>query len=195
MKIEVSGLCRAFGDLEVLRDFSMTAETGKPVAVTGPSGSGKTTLVRILLGLETADGGELRIPSGTRFAAAFQDDRLLEGFSAVENVRLATGIRDRARIRGELRELLPEDALDKPVRLLSGGQRRRVAVVRACMAESDVLLLDEPFAGLDARSAERTAGYIRERGAEKIVILAVHTKDVPDHCARISLRGGETGDG
>ncbi len=174
----------------MLRGLSFTAEPGRPVAVTGASGSGKTTLLRIVMGLESPDAGSVSFSGGPqkpRFGAVFQEDRLFEDFDAVTNLRLTARSARREDIRAELLKLLPEDALSKPVSSLSGGQRRRVAIVRAVMSPGDALVMDEPFAGLDAENARRAMEYIRENALSRPLILAVHEKDVPPWCERISI--------
>ena len=190
MTVEVKDVSKDYGTLRVLRSVSFRAEPGRPVAVTGASGSGKTTLLRIVMGLEAPDAGSVAFTGGPpkpRFGAVFQEDRLFEDFDAVTNVRLAAGPARREEIRAELVKLLPEDALSKPVSSLSGGQRRRAAIVRAILSQGDVLIMDEPFAGLDAENAERAMEYIRENSLSRPLILAVHEKDVPPWCERVSV--------
>lgn len=197
MVIELRNIKKSFGENEVLCGVSFRFTPDTPSVVTGESGSGKTTLLRIVMGLETADDGEVVFSESgvvaqkrdsVRFTAVFQEDRLLEGFDAEDNIALAAGISDRAAIRKELLRLLPEDALGKPVRLLSGGQRRRVAIVRACAAQSDAVIMDEPFSGLDPENAKRAWEYILEKCADKPVIIAAHEPDVPKDCTVLSVR-------
>lgn len=176
--IELKNVSKAYNGLPVLRNVSLTLRPGEPVCVTGASGIGKTTLLRLVLGLEKPDEGSISA-EGVGFSAVFQEDRLLDAFDAVENLRLAAGIRDRALIKAELRRLLPEDAIAKPVRQLSGGQRRRVCIVRALLAPSDAVVMDEPFAGLDAGARAEASAYIREKTADRILLLAAHEADVP----------------
>ena len=102
----------------------------------------------------------------------FQEDRLCEDYSAVKNVELVTG--DREKAREALEKLLEKEALDRPCRQLSGGMRRRVALVRAMEAQSAYVLLDEPFAGMDPETRKRAKRYIREKQAGRTVIIADH---------------------
>lgn len=190
MIVEVRDVCKDYGTLRVLRGLSFRAEPGRPVAVTGASGSGKTTLLRIVMGLEAPDAGSVGFSGGPpkpRFGAVFQEDRLFEDFDAVTNLRLTARSARREEIRAELLKLLPEDALSKPVSSLSGGQRRRAAIVRAIVSPGDVLIMDEPFAGLDAENTERAMEYLRESSLSRPLILAVHEKDIPPWCERISV--------
>lgn len=176
MEIRVKHLCKSYGGVPVLRDVTFTAGEGV-TCVMAPSGGGKTTLLRILLGLETADGGTVE-GVDCRWGAVFQEDRLLEHLDAAGNLRFALG---RAYGDGRAASLLAElglgDAGDKPVRTYSGGMRRRLALARALLADSDALALDEPFAGLDgeARAAARTC-ILRHRG-ERPVLLVTHDEE------------------
>ena len=183
--ISAKNLKKSFGDTEVISDLSFDILPDEPAAVTGASGGGKTTLLRIVLGLEKADGGEIVIPGGTRFGVLFQEDRLFEGLDAVTNVSLATGIRDTGLIKAELMRLLPEEALSKPVKKLSGGQRRRIGIVRAALHPAGGMILDEPFSGLDAENAALAAEYIREKARGRLLLMALHEKDVPAWCGKV----------
>ncbi|MBQ1768857.1 MAG: ATP-binding cassette domain-containing protein [Oscillospiraceae bacterium] len=183
--ISARDLKKSFGDTEVISGLSFDILPDEPATVTGASGGGKTTLLRMILGLEKADGGEMIIPEGTRFGVLFQEDRLFEGFDAVTNVSLATGIRDTELIKAELLRLLPEEALSKPVKKLSGGQRRRIGIVRAALHPADGMILDEPFSGLDAENAAIAAEYIREKARGRLLLMALHEKDVPAWCEKI----------
>lgn len=183
--ISARELKKSFGETKVLSGVSFDIVPGEPVTVTGASGGGKTTLLRMILGLETPDSGEISAPDGVRFGVLFQEDRLFESFDAVTNVSLSTGIRDAGLIKSELLRLLPEEALNKPVKKLSGGQRRRVGIVRAALHRADGMILDEPFSGLDAENAALAADYIREKAENRILIMALHEKDVPAWCEKI----------
>lgn len=172
MKIELKNVNKSFGDERVLDGFSAVLE-GR-VCLTGDSGRGKTTVLRLILGLEKPDSGEIN--GEGRFGVCFQENRLFDDLTAIENIRLACGIKN---AEEELLRLLPREVLSKPVRKLSGGQRRRVAVVRAMSAEADGYILDEPFAGLDAESREKTLAYILEKAGDKLLVLALHEADIP----------------
>ena len=174
--MRVRNLCKRFGERRVLRDVSFTAERGVTV-LWAPSGAGKTTLLRILLGLETADSGEIQ-GNAARWSAVFQEDRLLEGMSAAGNLRFALGA---AYSPDAAAPLLAELGLDledpRPVRLYSGGMKRRLALARALLAPADALALDEPFTGMDEENHQRAAACIR-RAAEKMpVLLVTHRRE------------------
>ena len=157
-----------------------------------PSGSGKTTLLRILMGLEQADHG-LILADGTPqdmsslpASAVFQEDRLCESFSPIENVAMCAGRSLKApRIKWELARLLPEECLNRPVSTLSGGMKRRVAVARALLIPSHILLMDEPFTGMDDELKCNVISYIREKQDGRLLILSTHQEE------DVELIGGE----
>ena len=172
--IVIHKLCKAFGDKAVLRDFSCELEEGHVTALMAPSGAGKTTLLRILMGLETADSGEISGLSGRRLAAVFQEDRLLDFMNPVENIRLTAPKLDRAVILREMAAMGLTDCASQPARELSGGMRRRVAILRALLCDADVLILDEPFKGLDETTRERVIEETRRLCRSRTVLMVTH---------------------
>lgn len=170
----------------VLEDVTASYERGQIYYFHTPSGSGKTTLFRVIAGLEPPDGerrdsglgGGFPAPNvridrhGSRIAMLFQEDRLCEEYSALINVDMVTGNRERS--RQYLREVLEEQELDKPCGELSGGMKRRVAIARTVAAGGDVLLLDEPYSGLDAENRRRVREYIRKYGKDSALLVATH---------------------
>lgn len=143
MELRVEDLRKSYGGTAVLQGVSFTAGIGL-TRVTGSSGIGKTTLLRILLGLESPDGGATNA-GRFRWAAVFQEDRLLEQLDAAGNLRFALGAAyDEAAARALLAELGLGEVGAKRVRDWSGGMKRRLALARALLAPSDALALDEP---------------------------------------------------
>ena len=174
MTVDLRGVSKTFGGTDVLRNVSLTLEPGV-TCLMAPSGAGKTTLLRLLLGLEKADGGQITGLAGRRISAVFQEDRLLPGLDAEGNLRFALGA---AYDGGKAAELLGAlglgDAGGKTVRDYSGGMRRRLALARALLFPCDILLLDEPFAGLDPENRARAAERVRRSGAGRIVFVVTH---------------------
>ncbi len=168
--VRLSGVTKSYGGKKVLDNFSAVYEPDRTYYLTSPSGSGKTTLLRMIAGLTEPDGGGITPPSSC--GMVFQEDRLCEDYSAVKNVELVIG--DRRRAEEALCQLLDKDALYKPCRQLSGGMKRRAALVRAMESDSACVLLDEPFTGMDARTRERAEEYIRRRQKNRILIIATH---------------------
>ena len=161
---------KGYGGRKVLDQVSVCYEPGQSYFLTSPSGSGKTTLLRILAGLEEPDGGAVQVLGFC--SMMFQEDRLCEEYSALKNVEMVTG--DRNQAREALLKVLEEEDLEKPCGQLSGGMKRRAALVRAMEAESCFVLLDEPFTGMDARTKEMAWDYIRQRQGERPLIIAEH---------------------
>lgn len=175
--IVVSNLQKRYGDLTVLDDFSAVFTAGAITCVMGRSGCGKTTLLRLLMGLEKPNGGEI-VGLPARMSAVFQEDRLCEDFSAYENVRIAAPKRTVDEIRAALADLLLDsEAQNKPVSALSGGMRRRVAIARALLAEGELMLMDEPFKGLDDGTREVVMAYVKAMAAGRTVILVTHDEE------------------
>lgn len=176
--MKIQHLCKAFDGKMVLDHVSLTLESGGTACLMAPSGRGKTTLLRCIAGLEAPDSGQITdLPE--RIAYVFQEDRLCDGFSAVDNIRLVTGkALGEGEIRRHLEELGLAGSLDQPVRELSGGMRRRVVISRAICFGADLLLLDEPFKGLDDEARQQTADYIlRHRGAAAILCVTHDRED------------------
>lgn len=178
--LELRGVDKAYGGVTVLSGASARFAEGRAHVIMGPSGAGKTTLLRLLAGLEAPDAGEVVLPEGARLAITFQEDRLLDNLTATANIRLP-----HARLRGAEREAflsleraalgavgLPDDA--RPVRELSGGQRRRVAILRCVLADADVLLLDEPLRGMDEGTVGIVMDYVRPLLAGRTVLWVTH---------------------
>ena len=176
-KLEIRELSKRFGEKTLFEDLSLTVD--RPMILWASSGWGKTTLLRILMGLETPSSGTV---SGIgRVGAVFQEDRLCPQLTAVQNVELVlenTKSDYKQQIVRDLQRLgLDEAALDLPVWKLSGGQKRRAALLRAVWAESDTLLLDEPFTGMDPETMKKAASLLKERCQRKPVLLATHDRE------------------
>lgn len=173
MELRVEDLRKSYGGTAVLQGVSFTAEIGL-TRVTGSSGIGKTTLLRILLGLETADSGEITGLSGKRLAAVFQEDRLLDFMTPVDNIRLPEPKLERAVILREMAAMGLTGCENQPVRELSGGMRRRVAILRALLCGADVITLDEPFKGLDEATRARVIDETKRLCRGKTVLMVTH---------------------
>lgn len=173
-KIYVKNVSKSFGSKKVLQNLNLTIEPGKISCIMAPSGAGKTTLLRILMGLEEADSGCITGLEGKRFSAVFQEERLCEYMTAVENIRLVTPGLDAGSVVQEMDRLGLGDCCAQPVSQLSGGMRRRVSILRALLAAYDVLCLDEPFKGLDDARKEQTLAYVKQKAAGRTVLIVTH---------------------
>ena len=175
--LTIEHLTKQFGEKTLCRDLCLTVDG--PAVLWAPSGWGKTTLLRILMGLDTPTAGRVR--GVGRAAAVFQEDRLCPQLTALQNVTLVLHGSEKQykeQIKSDFQQLGMDDAaLTLPAARLSGGQKRRTALLRALWAPSDTLLLDEPFTGMDPDTLAAAAALLRERCGEKPVLLATHDRE------------------
>ena len=178
--LRLQHLTKRFGAAPLFTDLCM--EVDAPVVLWAPSGWGKTTLLRILMGLERPTAGS--VEGVGRVAAVFQEDRLCPQLNAVQNVTLVLpGAENqyKEQIENDFQQLgMDIAALQLPARRLSGGQKRRVALLRALWAPSDTLLLDEPFTGMDPAAVQACIALLRERVEGRPVLLATHDRAAID---------------
>ncbi len=177
MDIVLKNLCKSYGGHTVLNHFSATIPCGKVTAIMAPSGRGKTTLLRILMGLEETDSGSVFGLSGKKISAVFQEDRLCKNLSPVSNIRLVAPSLKKSEIIASMEQVGLTGCSSQPVRELSGGMKRRVAILRALLADYDVLFLDEPFKGLDMETRQMVITYTRQKSTGKTVILITHEEE------------------
>lgn len=191
--IKAVDIHKAFGGNVVLDGFSHEFSDGKVTAVLGKSGCGKSTLLNILMGLSAPDSGEIIRPDNSRVSAVFQEDRLCENLTAGANIRLVMGKRfSKNEIASELAAIGLDGCESKAVRTLSGGMKRRTALLRALLAEYDVLFLDEPFKGLDADTKQTVMKYCKDSIKGKTVILVTHDMEECEFLADEVVRLGGT---
>ncbi len=177
---------KRYGDKVVLRDFSARFPGGECTCIMGPSGCGKTTLLRLILGLETLDGGQI-LGRSFPMAVVFQENRLFEDFSALSNVTAVCPRERRPEAARHLMALGLGENLHAPVRTLSGGMKRRVAVARAVLAPGEVLVLDEPFTGLDRDTKAAVLAYLKDHTQGRTLLLVTHDPAERDALAQHTL--------
>ena len=200
--LEMSHVKKKFGDLEVLKDISVTVEEGQVLAIIGPSGSGKSTLLRCATMLETMDDGEmyylgeqaakseggkavyakqaeLRRMQGY-YGLVFQNFNLFPHFSVLKNVMDApvhVQKRDKAEVEKQARGLLDKmglgDKADAYPYQLSGGQQQRVSIARALAMNPKILFFDEPTSALDPELTGEILKVIRDLAAEHMTMVIV----------------------
>ena len=174
--LNIQQLEKRFGENVLFRNLDL-AVSG-PLVLWAPSGWGKTTLLRILMGLEKPTHGTVQ--GVGKVAAVFQEDRLCPQLTAVQNVALVLPDEKQytQQITADFQQLgMDAAALALPARQLSGGQKRRTALLRALWAQSDTLLLDEPFTGMDPATVAAAAALLRTRCAGKPTLLATHDRE------------------
>lgn len=178
MSIIITDLCKTFDDNEVLKNVNITLKDNSIYCLMGSSGIGKTTLLRILIGLERADSGSVSGIDTKSISCMFQEDRLIPYLSAIDNVRIVLhGKNNRDEIRNNLLSILPDDSLDIPVSSLSGGMKRRVALARALSYPGKLIILDEPFTGLDKDTKLNVIDYILKMRNNRTLLIATHGTD------------------
>lgn len=181
MNIKLTDISKNFKKQQVLNNISLTFQYGKITCIMGASGVGKTTLAHIMMGLIKADSGNIIGLEDKKISAVFQEDRLIEHWDAVKNIILVCpqDITNEY-IHKNLKEIGLSDYEKKPVSSLSGGMRRRVAIVRALLSDYDVLIMDEPFKGLDEDLKKQVISYVLKKTKDKTVIIITHDKDEVD---------------
>ena len=205
MILEMSGIQKSFGGLEVLKDITLHVDSGEVVSVIGPSGSGKSTLLRCATFLETIDAGEIRYMGQTAgdqgkavylnhselnkvkryFGLVFQQFNLFPHYSVLKNIMdapVSVQKRPKEEVHKEAMELLRkmnlENRADAYPCQLSGGQQQRVAIARALALKPSILFFDEPTSALDPELTGEVLKVIRQLADEKMTMVVV-THEMP----------------
>ena len=176
-KLTVRNLNKSFDGKQVLKDLNFDVKEGEFLSILGPSGCGKTTLLRILIGLETADSGELlkggaeisKLPSSERgMGIVFQNYALFPNMTVLQNVEYALTLKKETKKQAReialhtLEQVGLMDQKDKRPNQLSGGQQQRVAIARTLATNPDIILLDEPISALDVTNREIMKAELKE---------------------------------
>ncbi len=198
--IEFRGIAKRFGAANVLRGVDLTIERGRVVGLVGPNGAGKTTLIKLLLGLAHPTGGDIlvdgvSISAGDAYRARIgympQIARFPENLTAAELLRMLRSLRGNAAssVDGLVERLGLADQLDKPLRALSGGTRQKVNAALALMFRPDVLVLDEPTAGLDPLSSATLKDEIlaRNDGGTTVLVTSHVMGELEDLCDEVAF--------
>lgn len=206
--LELRNVSKSFGGKKVLDGVSLALDEGSRTALLGPSGTGKSTLLRVVAGLEAPDGGEVwiggqnvteRPPEARGAALIFQDYALFDNYDVAGNVAFSLKIRRRPRreIAAAVAEMLALVGLSgfesRAVRTLSGGEKQRVALARVLAARPRLILMDEPFSGLDAALRGSVLDSTRELLAAQGCTSVIVTHDWNEACAfgsRVAVMDG-----
>lgn len=173
--IVLNHISKKYNGTTVFSDFGLTLHPGRIYCLMAPSGAGKTTLLNLLLGLVSPDSGSISGLERQRISAVFQKELLLEQYDALQNIRFVTGKRIAgAELEKRLTALLPKDCLTRPVSEFSGGMKRRLSILRALSVPFDLLLMDEPFSGLDYENRIAAIELVKKEAAGKTAVIATH---------------------
>ena len=195
--LKAAGVCRKYGQQDVLKDFGLSIEAGSFEALMGPSGSGKSTFLHIAAGLLAADAGSVEIggkdvvkmsdTEATKFrrrhvGVVFQAFNLLNEKTVRENVLLPIQLDGEAKSKDEVEQRMEEllrslglEGMEKKMpEELSGGEQQRVAIARALIAEPEIVLADEPTGNLDAKSAKGICEILKGLGGKSAILVVTH---------------------
>ena len=176
MAIELRNICKSYDGVPVLQNVNLTLKRGEMMCVMGASGIGKTTLLHVLMGTVQPDAGEITGLAGSKISAVFQEDRLLEWETALSNVLFVThpARKHVDKAKALLTQAGLAHSMGKKAAELSGGMKRRVCICRALVADYDLLLLDEPFKGLDGETKLDMMRMVKAYAKEKYVLCVTH---------------------
>jgi NitT/TauT family transport system ATP-binding protein len=181
--VEIKNLNKAYNGLQVIIDFHFTFEEGKVYCLFGPSGCGKTTLLHIIAGILPPDSGLVVGLENKKIAVVFQEDRLLPWFTAADNLKFVTD-NPSLNVEKYLKTVGLEEFANYYPQQLSGGMKRRVAIARALAFNGELLLMDEPFKGIDEKLKKKIMDAIlAEKGVRQIIIFATHNKEEAGYMA------------
>ncbi|MGN1164978.1 MAG: amino acid ABC transporter ATP-binding protein [Lachnospiraceae bacterium] len=176
--LEMTNIKKSFGELEVLKDISLTVDKGEVLGIIGPSGSGKSTLLRCATGLETPDEGVIKYDGS--FGLVFQNFNLFPHYSVMKNITdapIKVQKRDKKEVYETARKLLGKMGLSDKENVypyqLSGGQQQRVSIARALAMNPDILFFDEPTSALDPELTGEILKVIRDLAAEHMTMVIV----------------------
>ena len=185
MTIQVENVCLKDGDRDILKNVNWEISSDDTWLLTGDHGSGKSALISIITGMLKPTSGRVRLLGDYKYdrvnaGVVFQEDRLIENLTAAENVAVIRPETSPAVAAEELETFLDKESINIPVSALDPVKRRITAIVRACSVPSDIILLDEPFAGMDDSTRKKAFSYIKEVAGHKgIVISAADPEGLP----------------
>lgn len=173
MPVEMKNVSFSYGNKQVIKDFNLSVKSGECICLLGPSGCGKTTVLRLIAGLITPQIGTIETYGG-KISIVFQEDRLLPWATTLENISLPLLGKDKSVAKKTLDNVNLTDSGELFPNEMSGGMNRRIAIARALAFGGDILLLDEPFNGIDEENKRSLAKLILELFNDKTIVLITH---------------------
>lgn len=181
LKISAKAVSKYFGSFAALDSVSADFAAGRLYVLAGPNGAGKTTLLKIIAGLETPSGGGITVTGAASLGVMMQESFLYRDLTPRENLNLYASLLEinRAQIDEVSNLFAMEDFIDHEVQTLSHGQKQRASLARAVLTNPNVILLDEPFLGLDTASVAHVLKYLETvKYAGKLALVATHELDI-----------------
>ena len=177
MDIIIKNISKKYNDKVVLDSFNNVFKEKYISFIMGTSGVGKTTLIRILMNLDKVDSGEIIGINDKKISAVFQENSLCENLSVLSNLKLVCKNINYLEVEKALDALDLNDCINKRVRELSGGMKRRVAILRALLYDFDLLIMDEPLNGLDVTTKFKVMDFVISKLENKSAIIITHAMD------------------
>lgn len=177
-------ISKSYGNRTVLKNFNIEIREGQTTFVLGKSGSGKTTFSKIVLGLEKIDTGEISGLDGKKISVVFQEDRLMENMTIGSNFKMTVNSHINSKqIIEKMEKIALFQSLETKISELSGGMKRRISILRAFLIEFDLIVMDEPFRGLDDETKEIVMNFVIQNIKGKTAIIITHNKDEVEYFA------------
>ena len=177
-------ISKSYGNKIVLKNFNIDIREGQTTFMLGKSGSGKTTFSKIVLGLEKIDTGEISGLDGKKISVVFQEDRLMENMTIGSNFKMTVDSHiNRKQIVEKMGKIGLFQPLETKISELSGGMKRRISILRAFLIEFDLIVMDEPFRGLDEETKEKVMNFVIQNIKGKTAIIITHNKDEVEYFA------------
>lgn len=177
-------ISKSYGNRTVLKNFNIEIREGQTTFVLGKSGSGKTTFSKIVLGLEKIDTGKISGLDGKKISVVFQEDRLMENMTIGSNFKMTVNSHINSKqIIEKMEKIGLFQSLETKISELSGGMKRRISILRAFLIEFDLIVMDEPFRGLDDETKEIVMNFVIQNIKGKTAIIITHNKDEVEYFA------------
>lgn len=174
--INIANLEKSYNNKVVFSEFNLNISRDDRIAITGQSGIGKTTLILTIAGILSPDKGEIISNTSLKPALVFQENRLLENATIFENIKVVNKDITRAELEEYLSEMGLKDFIDYRIKELSGGMKRRVAIIRAILFESNIVIMDEAIKEVDEESRKKIVYFINKYLGERPLIFVTHNE-------------------